>query len=229
MNRSAVNATSRSTIRRPISQLFRMASRDGLGEYLISPESFPPSRVISYDEKFVSIYDKYPKASIHALLLPRDPAWNLLHPFEALKDPSFLAEVKEHANSLKASVAGELKRRYGGKEAAERDWLNEVKVGVHAHPSMSHLHIHIISVDNFSVSMKTRKHYSRNPRDLSVSVISDIFVQIHSIHPSLFLWMTSLCPPMTPAFILEREGISVSGFVVGSVAKSSVLGIVCRS
>ncbi|KAL0633714.1 aprataxin-like protein [Maublancomyces gigas] len=137
-----------------------MSSRSGLGEYLTSPESFPPSRVINYDEKFVSIYDKYPKASIHALLLPRDPAWNLLHPFEALEDPSFLAEVKEHANSLKASVAGELKRRYGGKEATERDWLNEVKVGIHAHPSMNHLHIHIISVDNFSVSMKTRRHYN---------------------------------------------------------------------
>lgn len=140
-----------------------MSSRSGLGEYLTSPESFPPSRVISYDEKFVSIYDKYPKASIHTLLLSRDPAWNLLHPFEALKDESFLAEVKEHADALKKSVAGELKRQYGSRGATERDWMSEVKVGVHAHPSMNHLHIHVISVDNFSVSLKTKKHYSATP------------------------------------------------------------------
>lgn len=137
-----------------------MPSLFGLGEYLTSPESFPPSRVISYDERFVSIYDKYPKASIHILLLPRDPERNLLHPFEALKDPPFLLEVKERANALKASVAGELKRRYGGEKTTGRDWRNEVKVGVHAHPSMNHLHIHVISADNFSECMKTRKHYS---------------------------------------------------------------------
>lgn len=139
----------------------------GLGEYLISPESFPPSRVIDYDEKFVSIYDKYPKAFIHILLLSRDPTRNLLHPFEALKDLSFLAEVKERANTLKTSVAGELKRRCGSEETTERDWRNEVKVGIHAHPSMSHLHIHVISADNFSDCMKTRKHYSGPPLPIS--------------------------------------------------------------
>lgn len=144
----------------------------GLGEYLTSPESFPPSRVINYDEKFVSIYDKYPKASIHILLISRDPTRNLLHPFEALKDLSFLAEAKERANALKVSVAEELKRRYDGKEETGRDWMNEVKVGVHAHPSMSHLHIHIISADNFSACLKTRKHYSENhPRIPRIGII----------------------------------------------------------
>lgn len=138
-------------------------SHDGLGAYLISPESYPPSRVISYDDKFVSIHDKYPKASIHTLLLPRDPTQNLLHPFEALEDPAFLAEVREHANALKKFVAGELERLYGNDEQIdERDWMKEVKVGIHAHPSMNHVHIHVLSTDNFSPCMKSRKHYSKD-------------------------------------------------------------------
>lgn len=137
-------------------------SHNGLGEYLISPESYPQSRVITYDEKFVSIHDKYPKSSVHTLLLPRDPTRNLLHPFEALEDPLFLAEVQGYANVLKAFVAGELERLYDGSgQASERDWMKEVKVGVHSHPSMNHLHIHVISTDNISPCMKTRKHYSR--------------------------------------------------------------------
>lgn len=136
-------------------------SHDGLGEYLISPESYPQSRVISYDDRFVSIHDKYPKASVHTLLLPRDPSRNLLHPFEAFEDPMFLADVQEHADVLKDFVAGELERLYGNGGA--RDWKSEVKVGIHAHPSMNHLHVHVLSPDNYSVCMKSRKHYSTDP------------------------------------------------------------------
>ena len=33
-------------------------------------------------------------------------------------------------------------------------------VGVHAHPSMAHLHIHVLSVDRVSECMKHRKHYN---------------------------------------------------------------------
>lgn len=41
-----------------------------------------------------------------------------------------------------------------------RDWLKSIKMGVHAHPSMSHLHIHILSVDMHSDTMRHRKHYN---------------------------------------------------------------------
>ena len=41
-----------------------------------------------------------------------------------------------------------------------RDWEKEVKVGIHSHPSMYHLHIHVISVDSYSDSLKHKKHYN---------------------------------------------------------------------
>ncbi len=43
---------------------------------------------------------------------------------------------------------------------AGRDFVKELRVGVHAHPSMNHLHVHIISPDMSSDSMKHRKHYN---------------------------------------------------------------------
>ena len=41
-----------------------------------------------------------------------------------------------------------------------RDWTSEVLVGVHAVPSMSHLHIHIMSPDRYSPCLRHRKHYN---------------------------------------------------------------------
>lgn len=40
-----------------------------------------------------------------------------------------------------------------------RDWVSEIKAGVHTHPSMNHMHIHILSVDMQSPCMKHKKHY----------------------------------------------------------------------
>lgn len=158
--------------------------RDGLGAYLSDPASFPASRVIYYNDDFVAINDLYPKASVHALLLPRSRKHHLLHPFEAFDDPEFLALVQKEALKLKELVASELRRKFGRDSQAEsrreavlngdaepdeadggqlppgRDWMAEIKTGIHAHPSMNHLHIHVISRDMHSPSLKHRKHYN---------------------------------------------------------------------
>ncbi|KAJ6438601.1 aprataxin-like protein [Purpureocillium lavendulum] len=177
--------------------------RMGLGAYLQDPASLPPSLVICHSAGFVAVRDKFPKATVHTLLLPRDPAVNLRHPFDALADPAFLAFVQAEVRRLRALVAAELRRRLGpysradaareavlngevaaGGEVQEggggggggggegcdaqlqpqlppgRDWEAEVLVGVHAVPSMRHLHIHVLSRDMHSASLKHRKHYN---------------------------------------------------------------------
>ncbi len=157
------------------------AGRDGLGAYIADPASFPPARVISYDEQWVVINDMFPKSSVHLLLLPRDATKACLHPFSALSDPEFLAAVKSEVQKLRALVASELRRKYALYSQTERlrneamdaepplsadelpqgrDWSKEVVAGVHAHPSMNHLHIHVLSVDRYSPCMKHRKHYN---------------------------------------------------------------------
>lgn len=159
--------------------------RDGLGAYIANPGGFPPSRVIYHTPDFVAIHDLYPKASVHCLLLPRSDQHNLEHPFDAFEDAAFLASVKAETAKLKTLVAKELQRRFGPhskQDAAReavlngtadppdlehperlpegRDWEAEVKVGVHAHPSMSHLHVHVFSRDMHSPCLKHRKHYN---------------------------------------------------------------------
>lgn len=41
-----------------------------------------------------------------------------------------------------------------------RDFTQDIRVGFHAHPSMNHLHLHILSKDSYSSSMKRRKNYT---------------------------------------------------------------------
>jgi aprataxin len=153
--------------------------RDGLLAYIQNPTSFPPTRVIYNNASFVVLHDLYPKASLHLLLLPRDPSKYLLHPFVAFSDPAFLASVCQEATRLKSLAASELRRLFGSGSASDapylsaihadpppdalpsgREWTSEIMVGIHAHPSMNHLHIHVISKDRQSDSLRHRKHYN---------------------------------------------------------------------
>jgi len=157
--------------------------RNGLGAYLADPAAYPATRVIYSNPDVVAIHDLYPKATVHCLLLPRSPSHTLLHPLEALsEDAAFLALVRAEAAKLQALVGQELRRLLGGASRTEaprtaallgavdlapgeplpggRDWEAEVKVGVHAKPSMNHLHVHVLSRDMHSVCMRHRKHYN---------------------------------------------------------------------
>ncbi|KAJ4145558.1 hypothetical protein LMH87_004406 [Akanthomyces muscarius] len=156
--------------------------RMGLGAYLGDPAAFSASVVIAHSPDFVVIHDKFPKSTVHTLILPRSPAANLLHPFDALADPALLASVKAQVLRTKALVAAELQRQLGRFSASEaarqavldgeaevqegaelprgRDWAAEVVCGVHAVPSMSHVHVHVLSRDMHSRKVKHRKHYN---------------------------------------------------------------------
>ncbi|KAI1124535.1 HIT domain-containing protein [Nemania abortiva] len=155
-------------------------ARDGLGAYTADPSSFPQSRVIFYNDSFVAINDLYPKSTLHTLLLPRSPR-SRLHPFDAFEDPEFLAAVQAETARLKRLAAKELQRRYGKFSAQDklreavlngevewedgaplpvgRDWHKELLVGIHRHPSMNDLHVHVLSRDMVSECMRHRKHY----------------------------------------------------------------------
>lgn len=125
------------------------------------------------------IHDLFPKSTLHLLLLPRDPAKTRLHPFEAFEDREFLDKVKAETKKIRTLAAGELRRLHGKHSEQDRQrrdaldadppleelppgrsWEQDIRCGIHAHPSMNHLHIHIISVDMFSDRMKHRKHYN---------------------------------------------------------------------
>ena len=154
---------------------------EGLGVYLANPAAYG-SQVVSTSPDFVVIHDLFPKSQLHLLILPRDPSKFRLHPFAAFNDPVFLKSCRDEATKIKALDASELRRRFGRYSLQDqtrekaldpnttpspdstlppgRDWSSELLVGIHAHPSMSHLHIHVISKDRFSDALKHRKHYN---------------------------------------------------------------------
>jgi aprataxin len=152
--------------------------RDGLLPYIQNPEEFSTSRIVEYDSNWVLIKDLYPKATVHFLLLPRDPKFYKQHPCQAFKDEGFLSEAKNAAQKARAIAASELRRLHGSYSKSEqprneamdsddppdelpagRIWEEDIKMGIHACPSMNHMHIHIISRDNYSDRLKHRKHY----------------------------------------------------------------------
>jgi aprataxin len=155
------------------------SARDGLGAYIAKPETYGPDVVVYHNDDFVAIHDMFPKSSLHLLLLPRDQTKTRIHPFDAFEDAEFLAKVKAETRTLRKLAAGELRRKYGKDSAQEqarqaalsadpppdelpqgRDWEEDIVVGVHAVPSMNHLHVHVLSVDRYSERLKHRKHYN---------------------------------------------------------------------
>ena len=160
------------------SQQTRFYGRDGLAAYIQDPAAFPPSRVVHYSDKFVVINDLFPKATVHLLILPRDPVKARMRPQEAFDDPEFLADCIAEENKVRQIAISELRRKVGQFSAAERsrneameseelpdefpvgrDWDKEIMSGTHANPSMNHLHIHVLSRDLHSECLKKKNHY----------------------------------------------------------------------
>lgn len=151
--------------------------RGALLEYIQHPSRFP-NEVLRVTPHTVLIRDLYPKATVHLLLLPRSPAHYNLHPHDAFADPDFLATIRAEAASAADLAAAELERKLGQYSASSkarnealdagdyegapkgRDYRREIRVGIHAHPSMSHLHVHVFSRDMHSECVKHRKHYN---------------------------------------------------------------------
>ena len=86
--------------------------------YILNPESFPTTTIVRKTEHTVLLRDRYPKALIHLLLLPRDPSFYNLTPFEAFNPidfthTAFLQLMTSEAESAAKLAASELARLVG--------------------------------------------------------------------------------------------------------------------
>ena len=153
--------------------------REALGAYLADPGSFPKDLVVRSDDDFVWLRDRYPKALVHLLILPRDSTKNRLSPQQAFGDPVFFAACRQQEQLARSFAATELRdmlMTYSAMEKARkaaegqsgssgeslpptRDWDGQILSGVHAEPSMAHLHIHVLSREMYSPKMRKSEHY----------------------------------------------------------------------
>ncbi|XP_010875305.1 aprataxin [Esox lucius] len=104
-----------------------------------------PKMQLYKDDRVVVIKDKYPKARYHWLVLP----WESI--------PSLKALCREHCNLLRHM--NQVADRMVQQHCPEHDLL-KFRLGYHAIPSMSHVHLHVISQDFDSPCLKNKKHWN---------------------------------------------------------------------
>ena len=104
-----------------------------------------PNMIVKEDDKIVIIKDAYPKAKHHFLVLPKDNISSL----RALN--SSHVSLLQHMLELGKSLESEL---------IAKDTSLRFQHGYHAVPSMTRLHMHIISRDFHSSCLKTKKHWN---------------------------------------------------------------------
>lgn len=131
----------------------------GFEVYFRDPANHP--NVISCNKDFIIVNDIYPKATIHLLVLPRDPTKRKQHPFDAFKDSGFLDMCRKEVPQWGQLAAERLKDAICTSEAVLHcDWEAEISVGIHSRPSMEDLHIHVISRDLHSKFLWEKTNYT---------------------------------------------------------------------
>ncbi|NXX51864.1 APTX protein, partial [Tricholaema leucomelas] len=103
-----------------------------------------PEMQVYKDEKTVVIKDKYPKSRYHWLVLP----WKPISSLKSLTRDHL--ELLEHMHAVGQKMI---------EQCPARQSL-EFRLGYHAIPSMSQLHLHVISQDFDSPALKTKKHWN---------------------------------------------------------------------
>jgi len=126
-----------------------------------NPEKLPNALRFSHNETSITIFDTYPKSIFHFLILARptgDLSANALADLRTLlrcdkqQAKAALQVLKQASEELQLQIEKEMLRKYGFK------W--GIWTGFHAVPSMSHLHLHVISSDLNSPALKNKKHYN---------------------------------------------------------------------
>jgi len=130
---------------------------DGLLRKQKDPENMCASgELIKLSEKCFAIYDLYPKAKFHALVLPRSD--KMRHPFDFFKQQ----DVGGMTLSERSSIAMEMYSVALDILKNEQNRLprgTKFKIGFHLKPSMEPAHLHVISQDFDSARMKTKIHW----------------------------------------------------------------------
>lgn len=111
------------------------------------------------------IYDKYPKAQYHLLVLPLNVQYNNVIELTS-KDLPLLQHIQQLCTWV---ILG-----FRQASADTKHSPLQFNVGFHRIPSLKHLHIHLISTDYNSPWLKTKKHW------LSFSN-SDFFVSLNGV------------------------------------------------
>jgi len=159
------------------------------------PSKLPPSILFSHTPTSLTIYDCYPKSIFHFLILPLPRDNVTLDDLDSLKTllrgdktraEEVLTGLKEDAQALKKEIQDEMLSRYGF------SW--PIWTGFHATPSMTHLHLHVLSNDLCSEKLKNKKHYNSFHPKLGFFLDLNEVLSWFDAEPSYYSSMAKLDP-----------------------------------
>ncbi|KAJ7632564.1 HIT-like domain-containing protein [Roridomyces roridus] len=158
-----------------------------------SPSKLPPSVLFSSTSTSMTVFDAFPKAIFHFLILPRiQPPFttselsNLRTLLKGDKERAkeVITALNEDAKTLHKEIEEEMMARYGFK------W--GICTGFHAVPSMNHVHLHVISDDFCSDRLKNKKHYNSFHPKLGFFISLDEVLSWFEATPSYYSSMIKL-------------------------------------
>jgi len=136
------NLSNSSDEKRPPPKMATMGKAGGSWKFALLASMDDPKYKVFEDEHLIVIKDKYPKARYHFLVMPKEKIDNLGQ--LTSKHIDLLEKMKEAGQDV----------------AAENGTLDHFRLGFHAMPSMSHLHMHVVSQDFDSPCLKRKEHWN---------------------------------------------------------------------
>ncbi|CCH59204.1 hypothetical protein TBLA_0B03650 [Henningerozyma blattae CBS 6284] len=153
-----------------------------LESYILHPERFP-KEVLYYDSHASIVHDGFPKSSFHILVLPRDLDLTLHNPNIALTS-STKRKYEKYIRICSDYIFHEFNKLYrlNPVNISDNPWFNSVgeirnkrlffknfiQVGIHSVPSMSNLHIHVLTKDFNNEKLKRKRHFNSFNTDFFV-------------------------------------------------------------
>lgn len=130
-----------------------------LGAYARDPAAYPGA-VLAWCDAWVVVRDRYPKALVHVLVVPRAANTALcgVAGAAALR-PGHVPALRD-MHSVALAVWAEVSQWWGAAHPTfPMARFPAPRVGFHAVPSLTPLHCHVMSADLHSDCMKTKRHF----------------------------------------------------------------------
>ncbi|KAH9966867.1 hypothetical protein BC827DRAFT_1102360, partial [Russula dissimulans] len=130
----------------------------------------PPTVYFSHTRHTLTIFDAYPKALFHFLVLPHLTTLRTLLRRATASSSSSSGQTQARARvegtlRVLADEAARLRLEIEREMLAHHGFTWPIWTGFHAVPSLEHLHLHVISSDLIAPALKTKRHYnSFSPR-----------------------------------------------------------------
>lgn len=144
-----------------------MSWSQALSPFILHPERYEKDLVLYYDDVVTIIQDGFAKSTNHLLILPRDPKLTKKHPTTGVTE-HLKNVLQTYVDWCGNYIYDHFTERYdilssdANLSISKRnDFIkNFIQVGVHSVPSMSNLHVHVLTRDFHSDRLKNKKHYN---------------------------------------------------------------------